>query len=251
MRILVLFTGTIEPNVSRQVVLTNPALREAEYTRAITANVGQLKETLREVDFVFAENSSWKMTDSLDLLSGLGVWVCRLATPRDVSIRGKGACELDMLAQLMPFIAGYDYCIKITGRLTIANANELFVPRILRRRPSAIVDIHPLLTYIDTRVIVLRTDVLETILARRELVDDNNGHWVEHFVLSSIMEHRSSRETLELFSVLPSICGVSGSIGRDYGPRGLGKKIAHEILRVTKPWRRIPVADIGSSPAII
>lgn len=240
MKLLFLFTGTIQPARNIAVALSDPYLREQEYIKAIKENIKAIRQARYNCESIFVENSEWEGESIYKLEKTGEIRVIRVTPSIDAIQRGKGACELDMISKALIENKHFDYCVKITGRLSITNLQNLLCFKLLSAGPSAIVDIDPFLRYVDTRIIIFGKSFLQLALKHQSVVDDRSNYWLERYLRDILLSNNDLKKQLALFPQMPRISGKSGSVGCDYPLPGRRRTIAHAVLKWLKPWRTNP-----------
>ncbi|MFD1506963.1 hypothetical protein FE374_04000 [Georgenia yuyongxinii] len=216
----VILTATVRPQAETRLAVTDPAVRTAEYQRALRRWV-QLAGDWPDLRLVLAENSG---ADLADLTRGLPPSDRLLLVPvppphAAVVTRGKGACEADLLEAVLPRIPGADagdLILKCTGRLFVPNLRRVLPDN---RDPRAVVVRATVdLSYVDARLVgATRAGWLHTLTGMAAEVDESSDRWLEHVLARRLALALASGTTVHRFHSPPRYSGRSGTHGGDYG----------------------------------
>lgn len=213
MSVTVVLTAALTPTVTHHVTVADPEERAREYAASLT----RWSDTARRLGLrLVVVDTTGAPREALWPAGVEGRHLSFVADPAD-SARGKGAVEAaaidHALAHAPELREGSAY--KCTGRLWVANADDLLTPL-----PPATARIRRTLdwTWVDSRLVGASVDLWRGALAgMRSEVDDRGGRYLEH-VVADRLRHAWTVEGahLQRLGRRPVYVGRSGSTGIDY-----------------------------------
>ncbi|TFD49818.1 hypothetical protein E3T55_10715 [Cryobacterium frigoriphilum] len=217
-RPLVLLTATVNPNVATRLTVQAVDERLRQYQQALpvwaeAAHAAGFALALVETS---AADRDLLLSRTPAALADTVAVLHYTATPEQIR-RGKGAIEMAAIGSALTELClpGDTTVYKATGRLTLANADQLLRPL----RPGEVAARMSLnRDYVDTRFVGASVDVWQRMLvAAGTLVDDDRGVYLEHAVASQLAAGLAlKRLSLVRFTARPALGGVSGSTGQAY-----------------------------------
>lgn len=219
-RLAILLTATVRPNLTEKLAVVDPSVRLAQYQQALRS----WTEAARTLDarIVVVETSG---CDRATFLGGLGpgeqgrIDYVEYTPSERVVARGIGYIEWAAIRHALDSVplAPTDTVYKVTGRLRVANARQVFDrlgPRAVRLR-SRIDGSH-----CDTRVVGASVAVWRAVLLpAAEDVDYARRIEIEHTVAARTALARTlGRVTVSPFPRRPLFIGQSGTNGSVYSP---------------------------------
>ncbi|MFF1382219.1 hypothetical protein ACFVWT_01500 [Arthrobacter sp. NPDC058288] len=205
---LILLTAAVTPDVAFGSSLSDPKERLRQYRSAID-------EWSRVADASDCDLVTVETTGSGDSLRDQ-VRVVDFHAPEDTKQHGKGAVESAALdaAILACGLPDSSTVHKVTGRLTLRNAERLVAPLDNGARVRRTLD----RTYCDTRFFSTNVKFWQTHLSgmANEVADDS-GRYLEHVMAHRLMKAEYGGTAVQRFPERPMLLGVSGTTGKSYG----------------------------------
>jgi hypothetical protein len=215
--LLVVFTGTINPNVKRFTKRVDPLLREAEYLNVLEEYTLIDPPVNSSVRTIFAENSGYQSEAILRHCVSTGIDYLQLPQPKP--FHSKGAGELELISGALELSQAYalkdTVVVKITGRYLVSNLRSL-----LRFASNAHFDVaanlYKRLTFADARLFMFRPCFFPYLATQRSKLDDSAGYFLEQALASAIFSSRQDGARWTFLNDVPIISGTSGTTGRAY-----------------------------------
>ena len=222
MAVCLLLTATINVGATAFSSRTDPESRLRDYEQALRFWIAK-----SPVDrIVFCENSG----ANLDVLRETA---CRADVGRSRTEflgfkaqgldpkRGKGAGEVSILSHALresSLLKSDDHVLKVTGRYVVPNSDVLVAQANAAKPPDIICNLTQNLTYADSRVFLMRAELLQSyFLSRKEMIDDSRQVHFEHVLAHSVLRAISEGYRWDLPADRPDIRGISGTNGRRVG----------------------------------
>ncbi|MBM9469125.1 hypothetical protein [Nakamurella leprariae] len=215
---MVLLTAAVQPNSGVSVALSDAEARRTQYLDSFRFWGEFAQRTGARI--VVTESSGTPPDCFLEAFSESGcneiTWID--VTPTETALmRGKGAIEAEMIDRTVGLLTDDTTAMyKITGRLTIANAD-----RVITELPERTVVARGLLdrSRFDMRVVgASRAIWARDLSGMCDEVDEARGTDLGNVLAARLMHASAVRQVrVNRFAERPRLRGVSGTRGEDYG----------------------------------
>lgn len=229
---LVLLSAAVTPNqaflapdASYRMTVADPLARAAQYREALTGWRNVAERTGARVAVVETSGAV-----KSDLTDDPQVDFVRYLPADGLAALGKGAIETAAIDHALTTldIAPADTVAKVTGRLQVRNAAVILHelgPDVVQVRRS--IDRR----FVDTRFMMFTAGVWRRYLyAMASEVDDDRSIWLERVVAQRLVTAEfTGGVTVQRFTDIPDLVGVSGTTGAAYG--GRRSRLLPSVLR--------------------
>ena len=231
--IVLLLTGTINPNSRDILSVTDPEIRKKQYLEAIFFYLDHT-----DYDIVFTENSGTSILENFERNERIEFLSYR--SPFTIPDKGKGWKELEIIdfsLKNSKFIHAGVFVLKITGRLKLLNINQL-AKQVRGLNPElsnyVLCNIYKPFK-MDSRSFLFTLDFWPTLQEHGQLI--SQSYSFERALWKAICEYDMTKKgEYSQFSQPLQIEGISGGLGITYKNGGLislVRRIRHFFL---KPW---------------
>lgn len=234
-KVTLLLTACINPGGMSYTALQDPLQRQEQYVQALTFYLEKTKSRV-----VFVENTN---TDLSHLFRSY-IQAGRLEYltfdgnhhPKHL---GKGYGEVKIMEHALlhsEFVRESDYVVKITGRLIVANINEIVDSFLLKCHKACLRFDFCSTDSMFTMCFVCPPQWLAAhIVPYIDQMDDSKGVYMEHLFYRRI---RDARPSLPLYPFItpPLIEGVSGSTLTRYVVKSASANLADNLYCLTALW---------------
>jgi hypothetical protein len=211
--IALVLTATVDPGITPRVTRTDAERRYSDYRSAV------LKWSRKSSEFdriLVLENSAHPLASRIN--DGLlRVELHHSGLESAGQTRGKGYGEAEMLEKLDQLLERKpaSYVLKCTGRLYCRNITSLL--RVITRRPDVVIRLSRSLDYADSRLILVRRDLLTTLVGGlKDEIDDVSGRYIEHSLARRALKMAADGYHIASWPAPPFFSGRSASTGERY-----------------------------------
>lgn len=233
--IILLLTGTIQPNSKDILAVTDPEVRKQHYIEAISF---YLADTPYKI--VFSENSGTSLAEYFPESDRLEFIVFQ--SPAITPDKGKGWKELEIIEYSLinsKFIDSKSLIIKITGRLKVLNIKKIIAPAIKRMQINNEIVLSNIYRNfkMDSRCFLFTSEFWPYLCKHGE--DISLSFSFERALWQAVFEYKiKGKGTYKQFSQPLRINGISGGFGTPYKDGYLitfAKRIKHFLNPITYP----------------
>jgi hypothetical protein len=233
--LLVVFTGTINPNVKTFTKHTDPLFREAEYLNVLEKYRFIELPNNASVRTIFAENSGYE--SDVILRHCISEGIDYLQVPQSKPFHSKGAGEIELISGALELSQASSLIdtvvVKITGRYVVSNLRSL-MGFAAKAHFDVAANLYKRLTFADTRVFMFRPGFFPYLASQHSKLDDSAGYFLERALASAIFSSRQDGARWKFLSDVPIISGTSGTTGKAYkttSPHILKERLRLAIYR--------------------
>lgn len=233
--IILLLTGTIQPNSRDVLAVTDPEIRKQQYIDAINF---YLKGTSYKV--IFTENSGSSLESYFPTSNRLEFLT--FISPEIVPDKGKGWKELQIIEYSLnnsKFIGDSSFIVKVTGRLKILNINTIVKFALKNKEPQynlVLSNIYRKLK-MDSRCFLFSKSFWYYLNKHGQSIDLH--HSFEKALWQAVLDFKSSENcSYKQFSQPLRIEGISGGFGTPYNDgqiKATTKHIRHLLSPLMYP----------------
>jgi len=229
----VILTGTVIPQISNRLIISDPRTRALGYSEALESWAGLASKL--DIRVIFAENSGFGLNQlSISATARERLQFLPVPGPSPAqAVRGKGAAEHSILRAALDGItlSEDEILLKCTGRLFIRNFKRI-LPKRKPRFPFLIADLpRGNWEWIDSRVFGGSVGIWrEHLVHVGQFADDEKGFNYENDLARVATQlAKVSPRTVLNFTEKPWFRGQSGTTGDIYGA-GLPASVRHTLL---------------------
>lgn len=214
--IVLLLTGTINPNNMIMTELQNIEVRKNEYINALRF---WLKYT--DIPIVFVENSNTDISIHFinEVINGRLEMITFDGNNYDRKL-GKGYGELLCLEyaySFSKFISQCSFIFKVTGRYKVLNFKIFFENYLAEDTINIMADFKWNLSFVDSRFFGFsKVFINDYLINYKSMVNDSEGIYFEHILSKAVLNYIANDHIYRPFVTLPRIEGYSGSTGAKY-----------------------------------
>ncbi len=233
--IVLLLTGTIQPNSMDVLAVTDPEIRKQHYLEAISFYLASTPYKI-----VFSENSGTSLAEHFPKSDRLEFLVFQ--SPVINPDKGKGWKELEIIEYSLNnsrLIESESLILKITGRLKVLNINKIVEPTInmmLDNNKLVLSNIYRKLK-MDSRCFLFTKEFWPYLRKHGNYISFNFSF--EKALWQAIVEFKiEGKGTYKQFSQPLRINGISGGFGTPYKDGDLitlAKRLKHFLNPITYP----------------
>lgn len=219
-RYTILLTACVKPPHGMPTLkLTNPQARLAQYKLALDF---YLKNT--NIPIVFVDNSNYDFSNEyLEFIKIKRLEYHTFSAKYDAKL-GKGYGELSIIEYALEnslFLKETDYIIKITGRLIVANIQQLIEDcnkHIYKLHPIAICNINPQLNYTRTEFFVSTARFYNEYMHKYKFLMEKNIERLNYEVLTTLSLKLCQKDHyyFTVFKIPIELRGIGGGTGKIY-----------------------------------
>lgn len=229
--IILLLTGTIQPNAKDVLAVTDPEIRKQHYLEAISF---YLESTPYKI--VFSENSGTSLAEYFPETDRVEFLVFQ--SPVIIPDKGKGWKEMEIIEYSInnsKFIDSESLIIKITGRLKVLNLNKIIQPvvnRIPANKKIVLSNIYRKLK-MDSRCFLFTNEFWPYLRKHGNFI--GLGFSFEKALWQAVVEFKTTgKGTYKQFSRPLRIKGISGGFGIPY-KEGISITLAKRLKHFFNP----------------
>lgn len=233
--ILLLLTGTIQPNSRDVLAVTDPEIRKQHYLEAISFYFASTPYKI-----VFAENSGTSLAEYFPKSDRLEFLIFQ--SPAIIPDKGKGWKEMEIIEYTLKnskLITSESLIIKITGRLKVMNIKKIIPPKVnmLQNHNKIVMSNIYRKLKMDSRCFLFTKEFWPYLRKHGNFID--LGFSFEKALWQAIVEFKvNGKGSYKQFSQPMRIQGVSGGFGiayKDGNMITLAKRVKHFFNQFVYP----------------
>lgn len=199
-----ILTATVNVFFDVHPSFSNSVVRRSEYIenlKFLSSNL--IASSFIDSEIYFIENSS-DLVENFDLYPDLPN-VKYITFDQDLnSMKGKGYCEIQMIDHILKTVQSCSFFIKVTGRYSISNWQELLISLQSVRSPHCLLgteEINYISNQFSSRFFLCSIPFWKSVFMQTMLskVNDNHGYFIEHALFDLSLFCKPL-----IFNVLPS-----------------------------------------------
>ena len=243
LKVVLLLTGTINPDGMSLTELQDIQTREAHYIESI---MHWCKKPNLHV--VFVENSNTNISGSIS--SDVDISKLEILTFNGNDYNkslGKGYGELSCIKYAMlhsKFLNEADFIFKVTGRYIVLNYDFFFNSLLKEDKIDLLIDLKLNLTFADSRFFGFTKNFISNYLAKYEsIINDSKGIFFETILCKAALNAIADGYVYRPMYTLPRIKGFSGSLGKRFNSNYL-----HWLRHMYKYYLKYKSIGLGHMP---